>query len=330
MIASVSGRRSVTWCPGPAWSTVDRAAHGLDGALDHVHADAAAGQRRDGLRGREARVEQELVRSRDRSARRRRAISPCSSALARMRAVLRPPPSSFTVTSTCAPEWTAASSIRPCSRLAGGGAASRCPRCRGRWRCGSGAPADRPGARSWSCRARCPRPSVTNSIGLPRSRDEIVHQPAEAAEQRADRHHARAHRGVAQAGRRGARFPRRPILIERSALAAASCVSRAWAMTSSPTRSISSSSRSAWTRTVAMPRSSRLASAFRFRLRLLGFGSAWRRAARRQARRRLDRRRGHLGHRSRLLSRAGTAASAQALRPAQAARASASSRPGRT
>ena len=51
------------------------------------------------------------------------------------------------------------------------------------------------------------------------------------------------------------------ILIDRSEPEAASWVSRAWAITSSPTRSISSSRRSAWTRTVAMPRSSRLASA---------------------------------------------------------------------
>ena len=62
MIASVSGRRSVTVVPWPGTGRqIDRAAHVLDGALDHVHADAAAGQRRDGLRGREARMEQELV-----------------------------------------------------------------------------------------------------------------------------------------------------------------------------------------------------------------------------------------------------------------------------
>ena len=39
---------------------------------------------------------------------------------------------------------------------------------------------------------------------------QIVHQAAEAAEQRADRHHADAHRGVAQLERPAARFPRRP------------------------------------------------------------------------------------------------------------------------
>ena len=62
MMASVSGRRSVTRGalarPG---RQLDRAAHALDGALDHVHADAAAGQRRDVCAVEKPGMEQELV-----------------------------------------------------------------------------------------------------------------------------------------------------------------------------------------------------------------------------------------------------------------------------
>ncbi len=68
----------------------------------------------------------------------------------------------------------------------------------------------------------------------------------------ADRHHADAHRGVAQLARPGARFPRRSTCsCDVELLAAAICLRRDWAMTSSPTRSISSSRRSAGTRTLS-------------------------------------------------------------------------------
>jgi hypothetical protein len=61
MIASVSGMRSETPSPRPGWLVMSiDAAQALDGALDHVHADAAARQVGDRRRGREARREDQL------------------------------------------------------------------------------------------------------------------------------------------------------------------------------------------------------------------------------------------------------------------------------
>ena len=62
MIASVSGRRRViSRALAGLGRDVDRAAHALDRALDDVHADAAARQRRDLLRGRKPGLEDQLI-----------------------------------------------------------------------------------------------------------------------------------------------------------------------------------------------------------------------------------------------------------------------------
>lgn len=60
MIATVSGMRSEISEPSPLCCQVDRAAERLDRALDHIHADPAAGQVRHLLRRREAGMEDEL------------------------------------------------------------------------------------------------------------------------------------------------------------------------------------------------------------------------------------------------------------------------------
>ncbi len=81
---------------------IDRAAQALDGALYHIHSDAAPGQRRQLVRRREAGVEQKLIE-----------IAVCDLGLwrkqtrflglARMRAAFRPAPSSEMAMATSPP-----------------------------------------------------------------------------------------------------------------------------------------------------------------------------------------------------------------------------------
>ena len=89
----------------------------LDVAADDVHADAAAGDIADLSRRWRTRRRRSGCRSARRSARVALPTSPRSRALARMRALLRPAPSSLTSMMMLPPSWKALSSSVPVSLL---------------------------------------------------------------------------------------------------------------------------------------------------------------------------------------------------------------------
>ena len=249
MMASVSGRRRVISVPWPGWvamSIVPRRPSivRLTTSMPTPRPDSAVTS----LRGREAGLEDQLIQLGVGQRWRPAAIRPFSSALARMRLASRPRPSSLTLISTSAPAWRADQADAARRRLAGRDAAS------GIFEAVIGGVADQVDQRIGE-----PLDHRLVEFGLlagGRQFDllaeiarQVVDQAAEAAEQRADRHHAHAHRGVAQ--RRGQPFDLLGDALGAGRRRAASWFSRAWAITSSPTRSISSSSRSAGTRMVA-------------------------------------------------------------------------------
>ena len=200
MMASVSGRRSVTSVPGPgSGGDVDGAAQRLDGPLDHVHADAAAGERRDLAGGREAGAGTGTGTGRRRRAAAPAASSPCSSALARMRSRSRPRAVVGDGDQNLGAGVAGDQADPPFGRLAGGGAL------------GGGLQAMVDGvADQVDQRIGEPLDHGLVELGLlalhgqidllAEIAREVVDQPAEAAEQRADRDHADAHGGVAQGG----------------------------------------------------------------------------------------------------------------------------------
>ena len=118
MIASVSGRRSVTSCPCRARLTdVDRAAHAFDRAPHDVHADAAARQRGNLARRRKAGMEDELMQlgvGDDGAGRDQAVLFGLGADALRCRGRL---PSSETLISTSAPAWRATRRMWPTAGL---------------------------------------------------------------------------------------------------------------------------------------------------------------------------------------------------------------------
>ena len=211
-IARVRGREIEMVVPKPARrADVDGAAHGRDIALDHIHADAAAGDVGHRFGGRESRARRSTARLRRPSIAVGLLPGRSRFAFSRMRSRFRPPPSSATSMMMLPPWWAADRNRRPVFGLAGRRAGRSAFRCRGRcelrtrWVSGSTMRSIKPLSSS-VCGAIRDEIDFLAQLG-----GQVAHHAREAREHEVHRHHAdRHHRFLQVAGVAGQLADRRP------------------------------------------------------------------------------------------------------------------------